>query len=112
MIAGVTNKGILESYLLQIKLGDGETSDLLKEAPYSFHIFTRFYIHLSKLILLAKLGCDPLEQTIGGETSLSKACFFSQGSIIQWYLNNNLSAFEIPDKTGKKPLEILKNSGE
>jgi ankyrin repeat protein len=32
--------------------------------------------------LLIKSGCDPLEQTIGGETSLSKACLFAQGSII------------------------------
>ncbi len=37
---------------------------------------------------------------------------FCQGDIIEWYLNNALIAFEIQDKCGKKPLEILKLSGE
>lgn len=54
--------------------------------------------------LLIKSGCDPLAQTIGGETALSKACLFAQGSIIEWYLNSCASAFEMADRIGKKPL--------
>jgi ankyrin repeat protein len=62
--------------------------------------------------LLVAAGSDPLEQTIGGETALSKACLFAQSSVIEWYLNNCLQAFELPDWLGKKPLELLRNSGE
>lgn len=29
---------------------------------------------------------------------------FSQGDIIEWYLNNAVNAFEIQDKCSKKPL--------
>lgn len=61
---------------------------------------------------LVSKGSNPLEQTIGGETPLAKACMFSQGDIIEWYLNNASHAFEIRDKCGKKPLEILRLSGE
>jgi hypothetical protein len=49
---------------------------------------------------------------MGGETALSKACLFAQGSIVEWYLNNCLQAFEVPDRIGKRPLEILRSSGE
>ncbi len=62
--------------------------------------------------LLVGAGCDACAETIGGETPLSKACTFAQGEIIEWYLNNRLEAFERADKLGKKPLEILRNSGE
>lgn len=41
---------------------------------------------------------------MGGETALSKACLFAQGSIIEWYLNNCLQAFEVADRIGKKAL--------
>jgi ankyrin repeat protein len=60
---------------------------------------------------LIEKGSNPLELTIGGETPLAKACMFCQGDIIEWYLNSALNAFEIQDKCGKKPLEILKLSG-
>ena len=43
-------------------------------------------------------GSNPEELTIGGETPLAKACTFCQGDVIEWYLNNNLKAFEIVDK--------------
>ena len=49
-------------------------------------------------------GSNPLDQTIGGETPLAKACIFCQGDVIEWYLNNELQAFEIVDKCEKKPL--------
>lgn len=42
---------------------------------------------------LVKEGGSPLQQTIGGETPLTKACIFCQGDIIEWYLNNALKAF-------------------
>ena len=62
--------------------------------------------------MLAAAGCNSLAVTIGGQTPLSKACLFCQGDIIEWYLNNSLEAFEIADKLGNKPLDILKINGE
>ena len=53
---------------------------------------------------LVENGSDPLDETIGGETPLAKACTFSQGDIIEWYLNNALGGFEVVDKCGNKPL--------
>jgi len=40
--------------------------------------------------MLVEAGSKVDEQTIGGETPLSKACIFGQGDIIEWYLNNSL----------------------
>jgi hypothetical protein len=40
-----------------------------------------------------------------------KACLFSQGDIVEWYLNNYLPAFELGDKLGRKPLDVLKITG-
>jgi hypothetical protein len=62
--------------------------------------------------LLVQRGCRAEEKTIGGETPLFKACVFGQGDIIEWYLNNNLPAFEICDNMGKKPLDSLRTGGE
>jgi hypothetical protein len=62
--------------------------------------------------LLVAAGCNPEEQTIGGETPLAKACIFGQGDIIEWYLNNSPRTFEISDRIGKKPLDALKTGGE
>lgn len=62
--------------------------------------------------LLVKEGGDPLEETIGGESPLAKACIFCQGDIIEWYLNNCVEAFEVADKCDKKPLEMLRVSGD
>lgn len=61
---------------------------------------------------LVKEGGNPLQQTIGGETPLTKACIFCQGDIIEWYLNNASNAFEIADNYGKKPLDMLKLEGQ
>lgn len=60
---------------------------------------------------LVKSGADPLKETIGGETPLTKACIFCQGEIIEWYLNNEIQAFDVGDRIGKKPLEMLKLEG-
>ena len=43
---------------------------------------------------------------------MAKACTFCQGDIIEWYLNNCLAAFELSDKCHKKPLDMLRLSGE
>ena len=62
--------------------------------------------------LLVQAGSNVNQQTIGGQTPLSKACIFGQGDIIEWYLNNSLQTFEIADKMGKKPLDSLKTGGQ
>lgn len=52
-------------------------------------------------------GADVGKRSIGGETPLFKAAFFSQKNVIEWYLNNSLESFWEKNEEGEGVLEYL-----